>query len=255
MYRLASDLLQPFFMLYLLTGLLLLSLWRKRRENRRRLPILGVCFLLLTLSSIPAVSYLALGSLEWPYPPLKERPDDVQAIVVLAGYVRPSDEVRLQSELGDDTRDRCLRAAELYHQGLPCRVLVSGGIVDGETQRPPCAPLMRDFLVQLGVSTKDVIVEDHSRTTWENAVESRKLLDPLGIHRVVLVSDAAHLFRAVRCFRKQGLDVVPCGCRYRATSLSGRLVNFLPSPGGAGGLQEAWHEWLGTVWYWLQGRI
>jgi uncharacterized SAM-binding protein YcdF (DUF218 family) len=255
MYRLVTELLQPFFVLYLLTALLLLSLWRKRRENRRRLPALGICFLLLTLCSIPAVSYFALGSLEWPYPPLKQRPEDVQAIVVLAGHLRPGDEVRLRPELGDDTCDRCLRAAEVYHQGSPCPVLVSGGTVDAEAQRAPCAPLMRDFLVQLGVSASDVIVEDRSRTTWENAVESQKLLDPRGIHRVVLITDAAHLFRAVRCFRKQGLDVVPCGCRYRATSWSGRLVNFLPSPGGAGGLQAAWHEWLGTAWYWLQGRI
>jgi uncharacterized SAM-binding protein YcdF (DUF218 family) len=255
MYRVASDLLQPFFLLYLLVGLLLLNLWRKRRDDRRRLMVLTLSFALLTLCCVPAMGYLGLGSLEWPYPPLEQRPADAQAIVVLSGYIHPPVPGQTRPDMGEDTLCRSIRAVELYHQGSPCPILVSGGCLDEEGHGPACAPLMRDFLVQMGVPASDVIVEDRSRTTWENAVESSKLLDSRGIRKIVLVTDAAHLFRAARCFRKQGLDVIPCGCRYRATSLPNELSSFLPSPGGGRGLQAAWHEWLGTVWYWLQGRV
>jgi uncharacterized SAM-binding protein YcdF (DUF218 family) len=255
MYYLATELLQPFVLLYLLMVLLLLGLWRKWREHRRLLLGLTLAFLLLTLCSLPAVNYLALGSLEWSYPPLQQAPEDAQAIVVLAGYIRPADDVRSEPELGEDTLYRCLRAAELYRQGKRRPVVVSGGAVDAAWSGPLIAPHMRDFLVQLGVSSGDVIVEDQSRTTWENAVQTQKLLQPLGIAKVVLVTDAAHLPRAVRCFRKQGLDVTPCGCRYRATSFRASLPAFLPDPAAAGGLLEAWHEWLGLAWYWLHGRI
>jgi uncharacterized SAM-binding protein YcdF (DUF218 family) len=252
MYHLVVELLQPFVLLYLLAGLVLLKLWRQRREQRRLLLILMAVFCALFLCSTPLVSYLALGSLEWSYPPREHRPEDAQAIVILAGYVRPADGVRRRPELGQDTLYRCLEGAELYHQGQPCPVLVSGGRV--EDTQPLFAPLMRDFLVKLGVPATDVLVEDRSRTTWENAVESQKLLAQQGIRKILLVTDAAHLLRAERCFRNQGMEVVPWGCRYRATVFSLELRNFLPNPGGGAGLLDASHEWLGLAWYWLRGR-
>lgn len=254
MYHLVGALLQPLVLLYLLAGLLLLMLWRRQREHRRRLLALTICFLALYLCATPLISYLALATLEWSQPPLEQRPDDAQAIVILSGYVEPADEVRREPILGIDTWYRCLEGARVYHEGKPCPVLVSGGAVE-EDSGPPCAPYMRDFLIKLGVPAADVMVEDRSRTTWENAVESAKLLEARGLHKIILVTDAAHLFRAVRCFRKQGLQVVPCGCRYRATGTVLELEFFLPSASGAQGLLDAWHEWLGTAWYELRGRI
>jgi uncharacterized SAM-binding protein YcdF (DUF218 family) len=253
MYHLVVELLQPFVLLYLLAGLVLLQLWRQRREQRRLLLILMAAFAALFLCSTPGVSYFALGSLEWSYPPREQRPKDAGAIVILAGYVCPAAGARRHLELGQDTLYRCLEGARLYHQGQPCPVLVSGGTV--EEDKPTCAPLMRDFLIQLGVPTTDILVEDRSRTTWENAVESRKLLEPHGIGKIVLVTDAAHLFRAERCFRKQGLEVLPWGCRYRATVFPLKVSQFLPSSRGGAGLRDAAHEWLGLAWYWLHGRI
>jgi uncharacterized SAM-binding protein YcdF (DUF218 family) len=253
MYHLVVELLQPFALLYLLAGLVLFKLWRQRREQRRPLLILTAALCALFLCSTSLASYLALGSLEWFYPPRQHRPEDAQAIVILAGYVRPADGVRRQPELGQDTLYRCLEGVELYHQGQPCPVLVSGGTV--EDAKPTCAPLMRDFLVKLGVPATDILVEDHSRTTWENAIESHKLLEPRRIRKILLVTDAAHLFRAERCFRNQGMEVVPWGCRYRATTFSPELNHFLPSPMGGAGVLDASHEWLGVAWYWLHGRI
>ncbi|HTU19781.1 MAG TPA: YdcF family protein [Gemmataceae bacterium] len=253
MYHYVVELLQPFVLLYLLIGLALLKLWWRRREQWRLLLVLTIAFCALFLCSTPLASYLALGSLEWSYPPREHRPDDAQGIVILAGYVRPAEGVRRHAELGQDTLYRCLEGAELYHLRKPCPVLVSGGRVDDS--QPLCAPLMQDFLVKLGVPPTDILVEDRSRTTWENAVESRKLLAQRSIGKILLVTDAAHLVRAERCFRKQGIEVVSWGCRYRATTFSLELKTFLPSPSGGAGLLAAVHEWLGLAWYRLRGRI
>jgi uncharacterized SAM-binding protein YcdF (DUF218 family) len=254
MYHLIVELLQPSVLLYLLAGLLLLALWRRRRDQRRLMLFLTASYLALYLCATPLVGYFALASLEWSQPPLIQRPADTQAVVILGGYIRPAAGFRRQPELGEDTLYRCLEGARLYHQGAPCLIVVSGGAVD-ETDGWACAPQMRDFLTRLGVAAGDVIIEDRSRTTWENAVESNKLLEQRGIRKAVLVTDAAHLFRAARCFRKQGLEIVCGGCRYRATGSPLELKSFLPNPGGARGLQYAWHEWVGTASYWLCGRI
>jgi uncharacterized SAM-binding protein YcdF (DUF218 family) len=255
MYHFLVKLLDPFLILYLLTGLALVNLWRKRVESRRRLMLVSVPFVGLTLVCTPAVSHLAIGTLEWWYPPSYDRPPEVQAIVVLSSEMRPPDESGLEAELGEKSLYRCLHAAKLYHRGRPCPVLVSGGKVDPTTPGPTLAELMGDLLLELGVAEKDLIVEDRSRTTYENAAESTVLLRERGIETIQLVSDAMHLWRAELCFRKQGFEVVPSGCNYQATQWRWRLFGFLPSPSAAKCIERVTHEWLGIVWYKLKGRI
>ena len=119
---------------------------------------------------------------------------------------------------------------------------------------PSCAEVMRDFLIGVGVNPADVLLEDQSRTTYENAVGCARLLRGRQVGTVVLVTDAVHMYRAERCFRKQGLTVIPAPCNYRATEFRWSLPAFLPHAHAAVGSQEVFHEWLGTLWYWCRGR-
>src|SRR5690348_17051619 len=121
MYEFLVTLLQPFPILFVATALAVLVLWRRRRETRARLVRLSVAFAALALVCTPAVAHLALGSLEWHYPPRPRRPADVEGIVVLASGIRPPDEVfRPRAEADEDTFLRCRHAADLYAQGAPC---------------------------------------------------------------------------------------------------------------------------------------
>jgi len=255
MYRFFVSLLTPLPILCLVMAVALVLLWRRRRATRGQLLWLTVPFCLLVLVSMPAVAHLALGSLEWAYPPENERPEETQAIVVLSGYVRPPDTVRPEPELAEDTLSRCLHAAKLYHQGKPCLVVVSGGQLDPSTPGPTLAAVMRDFLLTQGVAAGDILTEDRSTTTYENARETAALLSDRGIDRIVLVTSAAHMMRSKGCFRAQGLQVVPSSCDHRATQFRWRFANFLPSPHAAEHVDLAMHEWLGMAWYWLWGRI
>jgi uncharacterized SAM-binding protein YcdF (DUF218 family) len=250
MYDFLVYLAQPHVILSLLLTIGLARLWWKCPEMRRRLLWAIVPFGLLLLLSTPVAAYLALGTLEWQHPPLTAVPDDAGAIVVLSGYVLPADQVRPEPELAADTLCRCLLAARLYQQGKPRPILVSGG--QPKANEPGThAQAMRDFLLTQGVAPADIWMEDRSRTTHENAVYSAERLRERKVGKVVLVSTASHLPRAVRCFRAQGVEVVPAGCEYQAT----QLADFLPSPSAAEKVQIAVHEWLGLLWYWLRGRI
>jgi uncharacterized SAM-binding protein YcdF (DUF218 family) len=255
MYRLANELLHPYTLLLLIMAVVMVKLWRRPSESRRRLLCITLPFLLLILISTPAVSHLAFATLEHRFTPLVELPSDTDAIVVLAGWVLPRNANRPNPILADDSLYRCLHAAELYRRSGPCLIVLSGGTVNPAEDSMPVADAMRDFLLQLGIASKDLLVENRSTTTYENAVECHKLVQERQLQHVVLVTEADHMARAVACFRKTGLRVTPAPCQFVTGQFELRLSTFLPSPGAARGTEKVFHEWLGLAWYWFQGRI
>jgi uncharacterized SAM-binding protein YcdF (DUF218 family) len=245
----------PLQILAIVTVLAGLLLWWRSAGARRKLLWLLVPALLLAACCTPLAAYFALGALEWNYPPQPGRTAATPVIVVLGGGMWPANAVRRKAELSPDTLYRCLHAAALYHEGPPCPVLVSGGkVLVGQTG-PPVAAVMRDLLRQLGIPASDIWVEDGSRSTYENAVECHKLLALHDIDHATLVTSAVHMVRAARCFRRQGLTITPAPCYHRATELPGGIDPLLPSADAARGTQDAYHEWIGLLWYWLSDRI
>ena len=98
---------------------------------------------------------------------------------------------------------RIERGVELFRQGAAPLLLLSGGGHGAE----PEAVIMRRLALASGVPEAALLLEPHSRNTWENAEESAHLLRLRGLRRVVLVSDRAHLPRAALLFRLAGLDI------------------------------------------------
>jgi uncharacterized SAM-binding protein YcdF (DUF218 family) len=252
-YRIIVTILQPFPLFYLLALAGLIRLWRKRPAERRLINFVVVPFLLLGFISLPAVGHFAIGTLEWRYPPQSNAQGEARVIVVLSGYVRPPSETVPEAELGSDTLLRCLHAAQLY-KAKPRPILVSGGRVDANG--PSLARSMRDFLVGQGVREEDLIMEEESANTYQNALLSGEILSRLGYERIVLVTSALHMPRSERCFRAIGFQVVTSPCDYHSVRAHWTPCDFLlPSPHAAAGTEMAVHEWLGMAWYWLCGRI
>ena len=246
MYRFTIDLLQPFTLICLLLIYALVRAARKPKEFRAGVRPLAIALAALLLLCLPSVSYLAIGSLEWQFPRLPTRPPAAQAIVVLGGGFAPEQD-GLPASPSESTISRCLLAADLYHDGLACPVLVCGEATESK--------LMQDLLARSGVAPKDLLDAANSLTTYENATAAKSRLDDHDLHSVVLVTDALHLPRAVGCFRQQGLDVIPAGGYYRARPPSSPLGWFLPSLPAGARTEAAFHEWLGILWYRLHGRL
>ena len=76
---------------------------------------------------------------------------------------------------------------------------------------------------QRGVPERAVLTEERSRTTYQNLAGARQLLerrDPGGRHRIVVVSDPFHMFRAVRQAADLGMDAYPSPTRTSPLSAS-----------------------------------
>jgi uncharacterized SAM-binding protein YcdF (DUF218 family) len=249
-----ATILTPLAFLHLAVLLGIAHIWRKHKEYRRHLLWVLVPFLLLYLSNTAPIAYLALGSLEWRYPPSDEVPQDAGAIVILAGTVRTADPIRTRPELGPNTLYRCLHGAALHRANPDSLILLSGGLIDGEGS-PTAATVMREFMRSQGVEASRILLEERSQDTYENAVESCKLLRERGVRRIVLVTDASHMLRASACFRKQGMEVTPSPCGHIANGYGFDWRDVFPDVNSAVQVDTAWHEWLGMALYWVRGRL
>ncbi len=239
-----------------LCGLLGVTAWSWWRHPTLRRSLRGVLAfeLLLVGLCLPAVAHLALGSLEWQYPPRRSWPAEAQAIVILAGSLQPADDVRLRDELGLSTFGRCHHGVEVFRATGIRPIVVTGGSPFGDARISSAAAVMRDELVERGVPAEAIVVEDRSQSTRENAVESARLLRDRGLSRIILVTDATHMRRALQAFRAQGLTVTPSACNHRATGFRfNPVTQVLPNPASAKLVIEAVHEWIGRLWYGLKG--
>ncbi|WP_407673499.1 YdcF family protein [Paludisphaera rhizosphaerae] len=230
-------------------------MWCRPRPPRRRLAGLTAAVLCLTTVSQPVVAYSLLGSLEWRYPPLEIRPPGAKVVVVLAGSAAAADGWRRTAELGPSTLYRCLHAAEVARKCGNLPILVSGGPIDASPASPTCARLMRDFLVAQGIPCSTLVEEAASRTTYENAAECREKLGLRPPGAVILVTEAIHMERAMRCFQKQGIDAVPAPCHHQAIRFRPSLRALLPSAAAVQSCMDVAHEWIGLGIYWIRGRI
>jgi uncharacterized SAM-binding protein YcdF (DUF218 family) len=249
-----ASVLTPLVLLHLAVLLGIAYVWRKHKECRRRLLWVLAPVLLLWLCSTPPVAYLALGSLEWRYPPADEVSPDAGAIVILAGTVHAADPIRKRPELGPSTLYRCLHGAALHRANPDNLIILSGGRINGETD-PAAAAVMDEFMRLQGVNPSRILLEESSRDTYENAVETCKLLRTRGIHKIVLVTEATHMLRAEACFRKQGMEVSPSPCGHIANGYGFDWRDVFPDVNSAAQVNIVWHEWLGLAFYRLRGRL
>lgn len=98
---------------------------------------------------------------------------------------------------------RIERAIELYRAGAAPLLVASGG----GRGRLAEAEIVRRAALAHGIPEDAVRTEPRSRDTFENARNTARILRPLGLRRVVLVSDRTHLPRARLLFRLEGVAI------------------------------------------------
>ena len=122
---------------------------------------------------------------------------DADCIVVLGARVVPP------GIAGLGLRARSLRAAELFHEGHASHIICTGGV--GHT--PPAESIVAtSVLLSQRVPRIAIEREERSTSTWENAEEAAAICRARGWKRVIIVSDAYHVWRATRNFRAMGFE-------------------------------------------------
>ena len=145
--------------------------------------------------------------------------------------------------------DRVWYAARLFHAGKAPLLILSGGS-DPEYQAFSEARAMATFLSDLRVPDQAMVLEEQSRNTRQNAAYSAALLKARGIDRILLVTSALHMPRAMALFTARGLQVIPAPTDFEASQLpQPGLLAWLPDVGAldASGraIKELVGKWVG----------
>lgn len=261
MWLILSKIL-PTLVLPLGLACVLLSLNLLLKDPRRLKQLSIGALLILLLGGNEYVSTALVRSLEWRYLPPEQLPH-APVIVLLTGDTAPANPPRLLPLTGE----RSFYAAHLYHQGAAAHILVSGGNVQfNSNETTPSAVTVAQILQMLDVPPQDILLESNSQNTAENARFTRAILEPMGIRRILLVTSAQHMPRAVGLFRAQGFEVIPMPTGHQVTTrdweallhpptFAAFLLNLLPSAENLAGTSGALREYLGLWVYTLRGEI
>jgi len=153
--------------------------------------------------------------------------------------------------------DRLMQAITLYKDGKIRKIFITGGSGSILENNVLEADILKAYLIKFGIPDTSVIVESHSKNTRENALFSKPILDSLNKNgKYLLITSAFHMPRAVRCFKKVGINITP----YSVDRYSGprKFIFdhvFIPSTGALDGWNVLLHEWLGLLMYKVSGYI
>ncbi|HEY3344246.1 MAG TPA: YdcF family protein [Anaerolineaceae bacterium] len=247
-----------------LVSLLLVAALAVGRRPRVRNAALIISLALIWIGGNRWVADALIRSLEWRYLPPAALPH-AEAIVVLGGGTDPMVYPRSTTEI-NSAGDRIIYAARLYKQGAAPHLLLSGGYITWTEDRPSTpAQEMADLLHLMDVPDTALWLQNHSQNTYEDALYSSQMLKEKGITRVILITSAMHMPRAVELFRADGIDVIPAPTDYSVTaadfrsltwdSLPGFLINLVPDVSSLRGTSTVLKEYIGLSVSGLQGSF
>jgi uncharacterized SAM-binding protein YcdF (DUF218 family) len=255
--KLIPLLIYPIGLAALLIVLALFLQTRIRLQRVALLLALGVLF-------VGGNRWLAMGlahALESHYR-LPNPPPPADAIVVLGGGTESAEPPRSLPEV-NSAGDRLIYAAWLYRQGAAPAILVSGGLVDWSNATTTPADDMATLLDLMSVPAEAIWRQPNSRNTYEDALYSAELLRQKGARRILLVTSAWHMPRAVRLFEAQDLDVIPAPADFMISdnewntrwSLDTRafILALLPSVDNLALTTKMLKEYFGMLYYSLIG--
>jgi uncharacterized SAM-binding protein YcdF (DUF218 family) len=235
-----SALMPPMcFLIAIPIGAFIAFWWR-----RLGLAIVLISSLLLYALCTSFVSNRLMIAAESKAPTAETTIADAQAIVVLAGDVS-----RGPSGAADDvgllTLDRLRLAASVYRDHhLP--ILLTGG---SETDSGESLAHLMAQVMERDYGIKPTWIEDKSQNTFQNAVYSAAILRRNNISRVIVVTQAWHMPRALWALSQAGITAIPAPAHRTYVGNESAISDFLPNYGAFAKSFYSLHELFGLAYY------
>lgn len=155
--------------------------------------------------------------------------------------------------------DRIWQALNLYKKGKIKKIFISGdsGYVTDRGLHE--ASQLKENLIKLGIPANDILFECKSKNTYENAIETEKVLKKKGLSnkKLLLITSGRHMKRAKGCFDNTKLKVDT----YSTDLYTGKKRFFFWEQLLVPNFETIndWHglikEWVGYLVYSMTGKI
>ena len=221
---------------------LLLSLMKK--EKRKKFLILGITSFYFFCNGFIVDEF----SRFWEIP--RANITEVYDVGIVLGGLADYDTITKTTNF-NNRADRLLDAERLYHKGKIKKIMICGGNAEIFSGGYIEADAIKQYLITKKIPEKDIIAENRSRNTKENAFNAAEILNKKYRNGdFLLITSAVHMRRSQLCFDKANVEVTafPTDCTkpYRSTSWEYILIPRIEA-------LEQWqrliHEWIGYVVY------
>lgn len=240
-------LLDPLFfsLILIFAGLIFLSYTRKQRFGR---VLVGFgAFILLSFSLIDVSTFLT-GFLESVYPVYQKTDKKIDYVVVLSGGAEEKYGIPMNTQGSNITLSRLIEGIRVYKLNQGSRIILTGGIPHDN----PSSEIEKRLLIDLGIPSSYIITDHKSMDTSDEAVFVRKIVADAPF---ALVTSSTHMPRAMKLFRKQGLNPIPAPTGFLCSDEQMPIVNKFSSAGSLIDSDRAIHEYIGILWSKLRGQI
>lgn len=248
--KILSALLSPFLWVILFW---ISYVYVKAPKPKKILLWLSICLSILFSNGFVIGKFVAL----WEVPGTKiDKLKTYDYGIVLSGMFEYNGTLdRLSARRGSD---RLWQAIHLYHKRKIKRIILSGdsGYVFREGLHE--ADQLKKLLIEQNIPASDILIENKSRNTHENAKETVRFLKEgeLTSNSFILITSAIHMHRAEACFKKEGLDCATFSTdHYYDPSSSLSINSFVPSAEAFIMWKRMIKEWIGTIMYRLFGYL
>ncbi len=235
--------------------LILASLVSTNAKRKHRFLIASVIMFLLFSNSFIVDEAVRL----WEVPMTKNSQLKKYDIgIVLGGGMVNMDKMYDNRLIFQSNTDRILQALDLYESGFINKIMISSGSGSIVFKDMLEASLLRKYLLKIKIADSVIIIDSTSKNTYENAVNSVKILnEKYKNEKFLLITSSLHMRRASACFRKQGLifDVYPTNKRVSDVRRWDLSYLFVPNIECFSDWERLIHEMIGYFSYKVMGYL
>lgn len=245
--KIISGFLYPISIVLIILGFGVYGLLFKPKSKKNVFLVFLGFALLVVFSFEQGKSFLGIKSYQWEYTPVNPVIESIEQspkwIIVLGGGHVGDNRLPASMQLSLDSLARVFEAIRLYHLLDNVKIIVSGAAVfDKKTN----AQTAKEALMEAGIPEKDIVLNDKSKDTLNEARDISKIV---GQDLCYLVTSAIHMKRSAKFFSKKNVNFIPAPTAYINKQRNATSVRqFFPQAGEIQAVERYVHEVLGTLW-------
>lgn len=210
-------------------------------------------FLVISLVWIFLISYLPFSNmllkpLENEYKAYLDINPNIKYLMVLGHGHVTNNEISPHSQLSGSALMRLTEGIRIFKKLNNAKLILSG--YAGDDDITPHAIISKNVAISMGVDENSIITFEKAKDTKEESLFAKELVKD---EKLILVTSAFHMKRAVKLFKEKNIDLIPAPTDFLAKEKNDYLRE--PNSKELRKTELAFHEYIGLAWATLTEKI